>query len=673
MFDKSLVAILIAFSLLAAACSGGEASRKDNGNAAESQVAGSDNAADGTTVSQADVADSELIPVVNSPQQGPADAPVTIVVFSDFQCSFCGRAASIMDRLLELEEYQGKIRLVFKHYPLDFHRQAKSASRAAMAAGEQDKFWAMHDMIFDNQSALRGKDTAQVKELTAGFAEQLGLDVEQFEADFDKQAYATEIQEDLQLAEKLDLSGTPQFFVNGFHVPGAQPLEIFRQVVDMQLELAAEKRGEGVPADQMYQTLVAANRAEAQARAEIDAKPPEPEQIVAMVPVDKDDAVKGSADKALVTIVEFSDFQCPHCRTASSTVEQIEQEYGDKVRVVFKHRPMSFHPQAEEAAKLAIAAQEEGKFWQMHDLLFENQQALRQEETFVELGKKVGLSKKEVDKALASEAYGERVDEDVKLAREVGAHGTPTFYVNGIQVVGALPFRDFKPLIDEQIATAEKLQKDEKVTGEKLYEAAVAHNKATTPGATSADAGGDDQPFEPVDTSQLTIDKDQVKGPADAKVTVFVFSDFQCPYCRDGAQNFAEALEDHKDEVKVVYKHIPLPNHPQAVPAAKAAMAAGEQDKFWAMHDLLFQNQTRLAEEGIYVELAKKLGLDVEQFKKDMGNKAYVEQLKNDVKQAQAVGVQATPWFFIDGIPVVGAQEAETFETVIEEALSEKQ
>jgi protein-disulfide isomerase len=512
-----------------------------------------------------------------------------------------------------------------------------------------------------------------MKELTAGYAEQLGLDVAQFRADFDKPAYATEIKKDLALVEKLDVRGTPNFYINGVNIVGAQPLDRFQEIVDEQLEMAARKKKEGVSADQMYQTLVAANYAEAQARGEVDAKPPEPEQIVEMVPVDKDDAVKGSADKALVTVVEFSDFQCPFCSRAASTVDQIEKKYGDKVRVVFKHLPLPFHQEADEAAKLAMAAQKEGKFWEMHDLLFENQRALREEGTFVDLGKKVGLSERQVERALASDTYQKRLEEDIKQAQKVGARGTPTFYINGVQLVGAQPFSAFEAVIDEQIEVAEKLQKDKKVSGEKLYEAAVAYNKANAPSPEAGADAGDEEPAPRVDTSKLTVDKDQVKGPADAKVTVFVFSDFQCPYCRMGAQRFDEALENVQDQVKVVYKHYPLPFHKEAEPAAKAAMAAGEQGKFWAMHDLLFQNQQRLTEEGIYAELAKELGLDVEQFQKDMGKKAYDEQIAADMKQADAIGVRGTPSFFIDGTRVVGAQQPETFEKAIKEALSEKQ
>jgi protein-disulfide isomerase len=684
MLNRIFLALLLAPALVFAGCSGGgEATRGDQTNEREALSEASDRSEEKTVEKVVEVRDSKIIPVGDSPVIGPNDAPVTVVAFSDFQCPFCARGAAVAERLVEADstgdtKYAGKVRVVFKHYPLPFHRQAEAASRAALAAGEQGKFWQMHDLLFDNQSKFRGRDDAEMKALTAGWAKDLGLDVDQFEADFDKPEYQQAIERDTALADELGVQGTPNFFVNGVNIRGAQPLTVFEEIVDAQLALAEQKRGEGVGPDAIYSTLVAASYESPSEREEAQVKPPEPrrrvdQQRVEMVPVQNDDAVLGS-DDALVTIVEFSDFQCPFCRRVQPSLDKLTDAYGDKVRLVFKHYPLPFHSQADEAAKLAMAAQEKGKFWQMHDLLFENQSRLGEDDVFVEMGKEVGLSKAQVERALASEAYEKRIKGDMKLADDIGARGTPNFFINGVQLVGAQPYSAFQELVDEQIAVAEKLREDEKLSGDELYKAAVAYNEENTPDQTEGvEAVDDEQPAPRADTSGLAIDDDQVKGPSEAKVTIFVFSEFQCPYCRIGAQRLDEALEDVKDQVKVVFKHFPLPFHDQAKPAAKAAMAAGEQGKFWQMHDLLFRNQQRLAEDAIFVELAEELGLDVDQFKKDMQKASFDEQIEADMKKGEELGVRGTPAFFIDGTRVIGAQPTEVFREVIEEALSEKQ
>src|SRR6185312_887571 len=145
---------------------------------------------------------------------------------------------------------------------------------------------------------------------------------------------------------------------------------------------------------------------------------------------------------AKVTIVEFSDFQCPFCSRAEGTVEQIRKAYGDDVRIVYKENPLPFHPHATPAAKAAMAAARQGKFWEMHDLLFKNQQHL-EESDFENYAKQAGvnLDKWKADKD--SPAVTTQIAEDQKVAQSVGANGTPTFFINGKEISGAQPFESF--------------------------------------------------------------------------------------------------------------------------------------------------------------------------------------------------------------------------------------
>ena len=162
-----------------------------------------------------------------SPSVGPEDAPVVIVEFSDFQCPYCKRANPTVARILE--EYPDQVRRVFKHFPLSFHRQAMNAHRAALAAGEQGRFWEMHAMIFDSGKGLAPET---MKEHAAA----LGLDVERFEADFGSERFEERIQADMAEGRQAGVRGTPAFFINGRLISGAQPYEVFKRRVEEVLE-----------------------------------------------------------------------------------------------------------------------------------------------------------------------------------------------------------------------------------------------------------------------------------------------------------------------------------------------------------------------------------------------------------------------------------------------------
>ena len=159
--------------------------------------------------------------------------------------------------------------------------------------------------------------------------------------------------------------------------------------------------------------------------------------------------VKGPAD-AKVTIVEWSDFQCPFCARSRPTIAQIEKEYGDQVRVSFRHLPLAFHPKAPAAHAAAAAAGEQGKFWEMHDKIFDNQQQMspqKYEQWAGEMGMDVDQFKLDV----ASAKVKATIDKDKKDAAALGVTGTPAFFVNGRYIRGAQPFPTFKVMIDEEL------------------------------------------------------------------------------------------------------------------------------------------------------------------------------------------------------------------------------
>jgi protein-disulfide isomerase len=154
-----------------------------------------------------DAARAYNLPVGKSPVKGPADAPVTIVEFSDYQCPFCARSEPLVKQALAA--YPTQVRLVYKHFPLTaIHPQALPAALAAAAAQKQGKFWEMHEKLFANQQALAPEQIQQ-------YARQIGLDMEQFNADLQSDDVKAMVQEDAQLAERAGVRGTPTIFING--------------------------------------------------------------------------------------------------------------------------------------------------------------------------------------------------------------------------------------------------------------------------------------------------------------------------------------------------------------------------------------------------------------------------------------------------------------------------
>jgi protein-disulfide isomerase len=174
-------------------------------------------------------------PAVQVPTDGPSrgepDAPVTIVEFSDYQCPFCGRAQATVERIMET--YPGKIRLVFRDYPLSYHRFATKAAEAAHCAGDQGRYWEMHALLYENSYALREMDLK-------AYAEELGLDTDRFDSCLDSSEKAPVVQASLALVKKLDLTGAPAFFINGRLLTGALPFERFQEIIDDELRKAGE-------------------------------------------------------------------------------------------------------------------------------------------------------------------------------------------------------------------------------------------------------------------------------------------------------------------------------------------------------------------------------------------------------------------------------------------------
>jgi len=160
-----------------------------------------------------------------------------------------------------------------------------------------------------------------------------------------------------------------------------------------------------------------------------------------------------------------------------------------------------------------------------------------------------------------------------------------------------------------------------------------------------------------------------VLGPEDAPIVIMEYTDFECPFCRRGAETMRELLGIFPEEVRLVFKNLPLKSHSQALPAAKAALAAKRQGQFWEYHDRLFAQAGGLGE-GLYEELAEDLGLDVPKFNADRASQGIADQVEGDMARAKDLGVTGTPTFIVNGVVVRGARSTDYFVSIVERLLT---
>ncbi|MBP7291721.1 MAG: thioredoxin domain-containing protein [Nannocystaceae bacterium] len=369
-----------------------------------------------------------------------------------------------------------------------------------------------------------------------------------------------------------------------------------------------------------------------------------------------DEPTRG-ASEPLVTIVEFADYQCPYCAQAAGPLDDVVADYDEDVRLIYKHYPLTSHPKAQPAARAAWAALQQGKFWEMHAWLFEHKAELDGLEGEV---RGLGLDVARFMQDMGSDASAKAVDDDQQAGGRLGVSGTPAFFVNGHRYAGKMNAAQWRSVIEAELDAAEQVERSG-VPRAGVYEAMMKDALARDD-RSKGDGGG----LDPNAHYRVPADGRPALGPADALVTVVVFSDFQCPFCSRFAGVMHQLVEKHPD-VRVVFRNLPLPMHPRAREAAKAALAADRQGQFWAMHDAFFAAQERLGDDGDFAEFAREIGLDVQRFTADMADAALDTRIEEDEALAHAFGIGGTPQSFVNGRAVRGAQPLEVYERVIEE------
>jgi protein-disulfide isomerase len=467
----------------------------------------------------------------------------------------------------------------------------------------------------------------------------------------------------MNVAKQVGANGTPNFYINGRNVVGAQPFDEFKKVIDDEISRADKLIKKGTAPGQVYAAFMKGAKASPAAAA--PDKPAQPQKGPGAGPevykVAVGDAPTKGGKQPKVTIVEFSDFQCPFCSRVNGTLEQLTKDYGDDVSISFRHNPLPFHNNAMPAALAAEAAREQGKFWQMHDKLFASQQNLDRP-GLEKLAQEIGLDMNKFKAALDKEKNKERIKKDMDDAAKFGARGTPNFFINGRNFRGAQPLESFKEVINDELKKADAKIASGTPRG-KLYAA------MTEKGLDKA-AAPPPPPGQPDDKTRFKAEVKgaPIKGAKDALVTIVQFSDYQCPFCSRVEPTINQVMKEYNGKVRVAWRDLPLPFHPNAMPAAIAARAAGDQGKYWEMHDKIFADQQHLDRET-YEKYAGELGLNMGKFKAALDAQKGKESIEADAAAGGKIGARGTPAFFINGKFLSGAQPFEAFKAKIDEEL----
>jgi protein-disulfide isomerase len=599
------------------------------------------------------------------PTWGARTAPVTLVLFSDYECPFCSKVEATLNQLREQYGAE-KLRIVWKNNPLPFHKNARPASLAANTvfnlAGSQ-AFWKFHEKAFANQRALTYENFEM-------WAAEAGVDKAKFKQAYDAKTFDAKIDKDMEVGKAAGVTGTPASLINGVFLSGAQPVDKFKAIIDEQLKAAEAKKAAGVKAERVYVELSKENKAKNPPPKGRDEQKAD-DKTVWKVQLGENAPIKGNPT-APVTIVIFSDFQCPFCSKVEPTLDAVMQQYPDKVRVAWKDNPLPFHPRAEPASELAREARAqkgEKGFWAAHDLLFKNQQKLADED-LLGYAKELGLDVDKVKAAITEKKYKSIFDADQDQADDLQAQGTPHMFINGRRIVGAQPVEKFKEIIDDELKKTEALL-SKGVKPADLYNELIKDGKEPPPPERKAvEVAPADAPF---------------KGSATAKIAMYVYSDFQCPFCSRVEPTIEEVMKNYGDKIKVVWRHRPLPMHKDAPLASEASQEVYKQkgsEAFWKYHDTLFKNQK--TPEGLQRAALEKYaeeqgGIDMGKFKAALDKNVHKAFVDAENAAAEKAGISGTPAAVIglvkdkelSGYFISGAQPYGKFKKAIERTLKE--
>jgi len=574
---------------------------------------------------------SALPVLATDPMRGDGSALVTIIEFGDFQDPFTLRLESTLDDVRK--KYGREVRIVWKDYPAIFHARAKPAAKAARVAfleAGAPAFWKLHDKILGNQ-----KDLSTELET---WATDVGADSSAM-ARHGKRADEL-VDATTQMAKDLGVPGTPCSYVDGEKLSGARPLSDFEKLIDDHITEAKKLLADGVKQEDLYAEMVDRHFDDA-----------DPTAGGTLYNVDVTGlAVLGRSD-ALVTAVVFVDPEKPP--TGSDLITLAELEKLDDTRIAF--RDISTSPRGAEAAALLKAIGDKSG-------LAERRRATEDlwakfPGDLVTWASSFGLTAADAKAAIAGAPTSKLLEDDRDAADEVDLGTAPgsALFLNGRRQWS------WKKTDVTTIHGREKKRADRMVL--KGTPRSDLYTEITKKGTRR-----------PRKHVTLTVPSyAPTRGPAAAKVTIHVFSDFQCPFCKKAMEpggGFSAAVAANAADVRVVYRHNPLPFHKMAEPAAELAIEAKVQKgvgAFWRVHDKLY-GATGTLDMAKLESIALSEGLDITKVRTAISSKAHKKEIDDDVAEARRISAFGTPSFVVGDEVVTGAQPQASFEAAIKRA-----
>jgi len=580
----------------------------------------------------------------SSPFMGNIDAPVTIVTFADFQAPKATANARALKKLVA--QFGDSLKVVYRANPQPKHQNAMRAELAARAAARQNKFWEMHDALFE-----RGK--LNDADITAA-AMAAKCNVKQLRRDMDDPSLKAVIAADRQYALELGLTITPFNFINGRPIKPIAYAADAANIVKEELARAGKLFSNFKETKGLYKKLVAGGKKRLSGPKWSSAQKLtlDPEARY-NIPVFDDDLSIGKAD-APITIVAFVDPGCPFSAAVTRTLFKLRAQKKETVRLVFKHAPMPSHPGAERASEALVEALRQGKAAKFHDLLLDNFNDLS-EAGLLKYAKKAGMDTTALGIALAEGRHRIRVQKDRALATKLKIEDTPYLFSNGKMFRGTRSLDQLIVIVKDELKIVNQLNKLKTVADAGL--SLTVYEKMTSNGAVSPvylkpGSAYVNQAF--VNDGKYRVYNliipatAPILGNPDAPFTLVEFGDYQCGMCAAIRPKVEELLKKLGKEINFVFLHYPIRGHEHAALAAEAAVEAAVQGKFWQLHNRMMDHQDLLTFDDL-LRHAEAVGMNTQKLNASLKSRTHQNAVIAMKKLARTCGLAGTPSFYLNG------------------------
>ena len=381
---------------------------------------------------------------------------------------------------------------------------------------------------------------------------------------------------------------------------------------------------------------------------------------------------------AKVTIIEVTNFACPSCGTMAKRLVALQKKFPKDVRLVFTANPDK--ATARLAAVAVLAAKQQHKFWKFHDVLFASPNRLGQMD-LIRYATQAGLDVTRFSQDLKDPRLNRLVSFDQRLTARFGIRKMPSIFIDGRYLNGNASMAKLEKMVKEELVAADKILASLKKQGRlrngragvQAYRELLRDARTSLGGGPTKMNRRQKRPQEdPKAVYRIGTEGKPWKGAKNALVTIVESSDFQCPFCRRVEPTIDQVMKAYKGKVKVVWHNNPLPFHRNAMIAAEAAWEAYKQkgnEGFWKFHHELYANQAKLRgnPRAFLNETARKLGLNMARFNKDLDEHVHRAALEAQAHVSRGLAATGTPTFFINGRKLRGARPFQFFKTLIDE------